>query len=135
MSQFRTPTKKSKYYVPGEVFLTTVHFCRQYPLWVSELDTAPDTSTGISYDRDRVQTSTQGDATADLAMRRQMISRKKELVDDTAREVAGPMDRWLIMGVGNGLTYFQLHDRGIPCGKDMYYDMRQRFYYELSKKI
>lgn len=135
MSQFRTPRKTSKYYVPGEVFLTTVHFCRQYPLWVSELAAAPDASKGVSYDRDRVQTSTQGDSTADLAMRRQMITRKKELVDDTAHEIAGPLDRWLIMGVGNGLTYFQLHDRGIPCGKDLYYDLRQKFYYELSKKI
>ena len=135
MSQFRTPRKTSKYYVPGEVFLTTVHFCRQYPLWEAELAANPDTATGISYDRDRVQTSGGYDATAELAMHRQMIARKKELVDDTASEVAGPMDRWLILGVGSGLTFYQLQDRGIPCVKDMYYDLRRKFYYELSKKI
>lgn len=135
MTQYRTPRKTSKYYVPGEVYLTTVHFCRQYPLWMQELETEPDTSKGISYDKERVQSSSQYDATSDIAMRRQMIAQKKKLVDDTAEAVAGIMSQWIILGVSHGLTYYQLKQQGIPCGKNMYYALRQRFYYEISRQI
>lgn len=135
MTQYRTPRKTSKYYVPSEVYLTTVHFCRQYPLWASELDTEPDSGKAIDYSKEYVQHSNSFDGTSEIAMRRKMVADKKKLVEDTAHEVAGVMEKWLIMGVCYGLTYFQLLDRGIPCGKDMYYNLRQRFYYELSKRI
>lgn len=135
MTQYRIPKETSKFFVPGEVYLTVVHFCRQYPLWVSELKIDPDSGQAIDYSKEHVQTSSQFDSTSELAMRRVMISQKKQLVDSVAREVAGNMNEWLVMGVGNGLTFFQLRDRGMPCGKDMYYNMRQKFYYELSKRI
>lgn len=135
MTQYRTPKKTSKYYVPEQVYRTVVYFCRQYPLWVSELKVEPDTSKAIDYSTDRVQTSSQYDATSEIAMHRQMISKKKEMVDTVAHNVAGNMDEWLILGVGHGLTYYQLRERGIPCGKNMYSALRQRFYYEMSKLI
>lgn len=135
MTQYRLPKKTSKYYVPGEVYLTVVHFCRQYPLWKAELDTSVDSGIGIDYSKVRVQTSNQYDATAELAMRRAEIARKKDLVDSVAEEVAGELSKWLVLGVGNGLTYYQLRERGIPCGKEMYYAVRRRFYYEMSKRI
>lgn len=135
MTQYRLPKKTSKYYVPGEVYLTVVHFCRQYPLWKAELDTSVDSGIGIDYSKVRVQTSNQYDATAELAMRRAEIARKKDLVDSVAKEVAGELSKWLVLGVGNGLTYYQLRERGIPCGKEMYYAVRRRFYYEMSKRI
>lgn len=135
MTQYRPPTKNSKYFVPPEVYLTVVHFCRQYPLWDAELRTDPDTSKGISYDKERVQSSNQYDATSDIAMRRAELARKKKLVENTAEEVAGPLAQWVILGVTQGLTYFQLFDRGIPINKNIYYALRQRFYFEVSKKI
>lgn len=135
MTQYRLPKKTSQYYVPGEVYLTVVHFCRQYPLWVAELGVDPDSAQGIDYSKERVQTSNQYDSTSDLAMRRAEIARKKAIVDEVAKDIANGLAKWLVMGVGNGLTYFQLRDRGIPCGKEMYYSMRQRFYYEMSKRI
>lgn len=135
MTQYRTPRTTSKYYVPKEEYLTVVHFCRQYPLWVAELGIEPDTSKGVSYDKERVQSSNQYDPTSELAMRRGRLSRKKQLVDDTARAVADAMGKWLVIGVTQGLTYYQLRLKGMPCGKNMYSSLRQRFYFELSKKI
>ena len=135
MTQYRVPRPTSKYYVPEQVYMTVVHFCRQYPLWKAELEMEPDTSKGISYDRERVQSSGQYDETSEIAMHRAMIQKKKDMVDTTAHDIAGNMDTWLILGVGHGLTYYQLRDRGIPCGKNMYSALRQRFYYEMSKLI
>lgn len=135
MTQYRVPKKTSKYYVPEQVYLTVVHFCRQYPLWKAELEINPNTQKAIDYSRDVVQTSNQFDQTSEIAMDRKMIEDKKELVEKTAHEVAGVLAEWLLLGVGHGLTYYQLVDKGIPCGKDMYYDIRRKFYFVLSKRI
>ena len=81
MTQYRTPRPTSKYYVPEEVYKTTVHYCRQYPLWKQELEADPDASKAIDYSADRVQTSSQPDPTSDIAMRRATIRRKKETVE------------------------------------------------------
>lgn len=135
MTQYRVPKKTSKYYVPEQVYLTVVHFCRQYPLWKAELEINPNTQKAIDYSRDVVQTSNQFDQTSEIAMDRKMIVDKKELVEKTAHEVAGVLAEWLLLGVGHGLTYYQLVDKGIPCGKDMYYDIRRKFYFVLSKRI
>jgi hypothetical protein len=95
----------------------------------------PNTQKAIDYGRESVQTSNQFDQTSEIAMDRKMIADKKKLVDDVAHEVAGVLAEWLLLGVGHGLTYYQLADKGIPCGKDMYYDLRRKFYYVLSKRI
>ena len=135
MSQYRTPTAKSKYYVPKEVYLTTLHYCRQYPLWLAELETEPDASKAIAYDKERVQSSNSYDATSEIAMHRVDIAQKKARVDDVSASVAGDLAQWLRLGVCYGLTYPDLAARGIPCADRTYYRMRKRFYYELSKII
>ena len=55
--QYRRPKKKSPYFVEPEIFDNVVTFCRCYPLWVKELQTLPDSSRAITYDKDKVQTS------------------------------------------------------------------------------
>lgn len=135
MVQFRTPTERSKYYVPKEVYLTVIHFCRQYPLWVAELETEPDASKAITYDKERVQTSNQFDATSEIAMHRHMIAEKKAVIDRISADVAGDLAQWLRLGVCYGLTFPDLEARGIPCAVNTYYRMRKRFYYEVAKTI
>ena len=49
MTQYRTPRPTSKYYVPEEVYKTTVHYCRQYPLWKQELEADPDYDPFLKY--------------------------------------------------------------------------------------
>ncbi len=128
-------TEKNEYYLPKEEFLTVLHFSMQYENWVKELRKLPDTSKAITYDEDKVQTSGGFDPCSEMAMRRHMIERKKKLVDDTVEEVAPEIAKYLLLGVGYGFTFYQLKAKGMPCEKDMYYTRRQRFYYELSRKI
>lgn len=134
MPHYRAPSEKSPFYVPKEVYLTVVHYCLQYPLWKAELETT-DGVKAIRYDKEKVQTSASDDAVYNAAVRRAELSKKKDLVDRIAREVADDLDRWLILGVCYGMTYYQLEYRGIPCGKDLYYTIRKKFYYEISKEI
>lgn len=135
MSQHRIPTKRSKYYIEKELYLTVVHFCRQYPSWIAELSIEPDTSKAITYDKERVQTSSTYDSTVEIAIRRAEIARKKALVEDTAAEISMDNGAWIILGVCYGLTFYQLEQRGLLIPRNRYYDMRREFYYQMAKKI
>ncbi len=135
MTKYRTLSKNNKYYLPKETYLTVIHYCKQYPEWEAQLNAYTDTVKAVTYDKDRVQTSPTSDATADLAIRRAEISRKKDMIDKTAEEVGGMLCKWLILGVCFDTPYYQLNQRGIPCGKDTYYNLRRKFYYEMSTKI
>lgn len=131
----RVLSEKNAFYLPKEEFLTVLHFALQYPNWVQELRTEPDTSKAITYDEERVQTSGGYDACSETAMRRYMLEKKKKLVEDTAREVAPEIYDYLILGVAYGWTFWQLQAKGMPCEKDMYYNRRRKFYHLLAKKI
>lgn len=126
---------KNKYYLPKEEFLTVLHWVKQYPQWLLELRTLPDTGKAITYDKDKVQSSGGFDPNAEMAMRRYTISKKKHIVEQVAEEVAPEIAEYLILGTAYGMTYIELERKGIPCGKTYYYDKRQRFYFELSKRI
>lgn len=131
----RILSEKNEFYLPKEEFLTVLHFALQYPNWVQELRTEPDTSKAITYDEERVQTSGGYDACSETAMRRYMLEKKKKLVEDTAREVAPEIYDYLILGVAYGWTFWQLQAKGMPCEKDTYYNRRRKFYHLLAKKI
>lgn len=137
MSKYRTPKPSSKYAIPKEDYLTAIHYSLRYPLWKEEVDTMADTSRAITYDKDKVQTSSDYDSTYEAAVRisDSYAMQKIKLIDDLLTLVAGTMDTWLRLGVCYGLTFNQLKGKGMPCEKDMYYTMRRRYYYELVKLI
>ena len=135
MTRHRAPSKKSKYYLPKESFLTAVHYCKQYPLWVAEIETIAGTVKGISYDKPRVQASSDYDPTEEAAIRLSDVSKKKDLLDKITVEIGGNLAEWIVYGVCYDMPYYKLQMKGIPCGKDLYYLLRRRFYYEVSKRI
>ena len=134
MAKYR-PTTKNKYALPKEEYLTAIHYALRYPLWLDELRTLGDTSQGIRYDKEKVQTSMTGGEVEDIAIRRVEIRGKIEMIDKIINSVANGMDHWLRQGVCYGLTFDQLKARDVPCERDSYYLMRRKFYYELSRRI
>ena len=137
MSKFRPPSKKNKYYIPKEDYLTAIHYSLRYPIWKQELDSVADTSRAINYDKDNVQSSGDYDSTFEAAVKltESAIARKVQMIDSTISIVAKGMDNWLRLGVCYGLTFNQLKNKGMPCERDLYYDMRRHYYFELSQKI
>lgn len=135
MSEIRIPHKKSRYFLPKETFLTVVHYCKQYPLWVAELNALADPRKAIAYTKDKIESSGNSDPTFEYATRRAKIEEKKSKVDEVSEIVAGMMSQWLILGVCYGFTFQQLHEKNIPCGKDLYYKMRRQFYFEMAKRV
>ena len=137
MSKYRPPSKKNRYYIPKEDYLTAIHYSLRYPIWKQEIDSIADTAKAIRYDKDKIQSSGDYDSTFEAAVKlsESDIAKKVKLIDDTITEVSKGMDNWLRLGVCYGLTFDQLKIKGMPCERDMYYQMRRHYYYELSKKI
>lgn len=134
--EHRIPTKNSKYYIPKQDYLTAIHYSLRYPLLQEEYRTGADTSKGLTYDKDKVQTSNDFNSTEDIGIRLAEIKEKIDLIDETLIESAGELlAPYLRLGVCYGLTYVQLQNKDIPCGHNHYYEIRRKYYYLLSKKI
>ena len=137
MGKYRTPSKKSKYYIPKEDYITAIHYSLRYPLWKQEVEDIADTSKGISYNKDRIQSSGTYDSTFEAAARVMESGKqhKMQIIDDTIHQVADGMDYWLRLGVCYGLNFEQLKGKGLPCEHKKYYEIRRHYYYELSMRI
>ena len=135
--KYRPLSRKNKYYIPKEDYLTAIHYSLRYPVWKQEIDAIADTAKAIQYDKDNVQSSGDYDATFEAAVKlsESTITPKVKLIDDIIYQVSKGMDNWLRLGVCYGLTFEQLKQKGMPCERDMYYDIRRHYYYELSKQI
>ena len=112
------------------------HYCLQYNEWQDELKYKCDTVRSIEI-TDMPTVHNNSDATQNLAMRRAELSNKCKLIEDTAKEADEELCQYILKAVTNeGITYNYLRMVcNIPCGKNMYYSVRKKFYYLLSKKI
>lgn len=127
-------SKKSKYWLPAEDLATAKHYAKRYPLWVAELKTCGGIS-GLSYDKEAVQTSGNSDPTAKQAMRMAEILDKINLVENAVAEADPTIYRWLLEAVTIGTNYDILIAKGMPCGKDYFYNRKRKFYKILAGKI
>lgn len=137
MGKYRIPSPNTRYALPKEDYLTAVHYSKRYPLWRQEVESMADTSRAITYDKDKVQTSFGYDSTYEAAVRIAESDKqhKIQMIDDIISQVAGGMDYWLRLGVCYDLSFGQLKAKGMPCEKDMYYNMRRHYLYELIQRI
>lgn len=130
------PLNSEKYEISKHRFLELYHFCMQYPEWKEELKYITDTVKSIQI-TDMPTSHNYKDQTAELAERRARLSKKCEIIEQTAIEADAELYPWILEGVTQEyVTYRYLKtSKHIPCGKDMYYNRRRKFYYLLSKKI
>ena len=134
--KYRPLSDKNQYYLPKQMYVAAVYYAQQYDIWLTTHEALCDSSKGIDYSKDRVQTNGTGDPTSENAMKAMELKAKLDLIDDIIRNVCKgneALEPYLLKGVCYAQTYWQLGD--IPCGKDLYYKLRQQFYWELSKKI
>ena len=127
---------KEKYNISKHRFAEVYHFCMQYNEWQDELKYKIDTVKSVEI-TDMPLTHSNGDSTSRLACRRAELNRKCELVEQTAIEAAPEFYNYLLKAVTNeGITFNYLKSvMVIPCGRDMYYDRRRKFYWLMSKKL
>ena len=75
------------------------------------------------------------DPTADIALAKEAILRKINLVKDVAKRTDEDLYEYLLVAITQGYSFKYLKTvMNIPCGKDMYYDRYRKFFYLLSKE-
>lgn len=138
MGKYRTLSENNKYYLPKHTYLTCIHYALQYRDWKASLDANRDTRGAIRYDKDKIQNGNDFDSTSETAIRMVEIENKVNMIDDIIHIACdgSNLDNYIRLGVCYGFSVHQLiNEQEMPCGKDLYYKIRQKFYYELSKKI
>ncbi len=130
------PLDKGKYDISKHKFWQMYHFCLQYNEWVDELRYKTDTVQSIEV-TDMPAAHGGGNATEQLAMRREELSRKCRLVEQTALEADPELYQYIMKAVTNeSITYNYLKMiMDIPCSKNTWYTRRKKFYWLLSQKI
>ncbi len=103
-----------KYAISRARFREMYYHCLQYNEWRDELEYTPES-----------------------AARREELIKKCRTVEETAFETAPDLCQYILKAVTNeGVTYTYLREiMKIPCGKDLYYACRRKFYWILSKKL
>lgn len=146
MSQYRTPTTASPYFMPKHKYLSALQYALQYEELKSELQDLYDKckASGIDYAKDRVQAGGGNDQVYIMAERIAEVSGKLKKISSTIIAVAPQgIEHYLFLSVCRGYSYHQLCEikdgdgkrNPVPMGKNAFARMRQRFYFELSKKI
>ena len=121
-----------KYYISRCAFRTVYNYCLMFHEWEAEYHN----SVGLRSTHSDGGSGTPGDPTASQAMRLKDIGERIELIRQTAYETEPLLYPYLLDAVTTeGLTFDMLKARGMPCERDMYYDRRRRFYWQMSKHL
>ncbi len=131
------PMNEKKYEISKHRFLELYHFCMQYQEWKTELKFKKDTVKGMENTDGIHGNGRVGSATEQLVIRRMKLREKCELIEQTAIEADPELYPYIIEGVTTEYASYKYlkQVKGIPCGKDMYYNRRRKFYWLLAQKI
>ena len=107
-------------------------YCRQYPDWISELNnmTVIKSQNVTGMPNGSGHTSNQ---TEELAIKRQELFKKCELIEQTAIEADGDLHQYIIKNVCYDKPVDYLITHGMPCSAPSFYDKRRYFFYLLDK--
>lgn len=107
----------------------------KYNEWLDEYNSLKDSVKAIQY-TDAPRGSGISDPTEKLAERRAELRRKMLKVENAAVDAGGDIAKYILMAVINeDVTFSQLEAKGIPCGKNYFYERRRKYYWLLSKEI
>ena len=126
-----------KYELSKEEYLSAKYYAQRYMEWLTRYNSLKDSVAAIVSDDMPHGKGGISDTTERLATERAELKTKIEKIEDAAREADSELGHYLLlMAVTPGMTYDTLvAAHNMPCGKDMFYDRRRKFYWLLSKKI
>ncbi len=135
MTKIRPELKNSEWAISKHSFYTAYHYALQYNEWRDRYIYLMGIDS-INFDG-MPPGSGKNSPTEKKGIEIAELRRKISLVEETAMETAPELYKWIIKAVTNeGISYTYLSTyMGIPCGKNLYYNRRRKFYYLLSQKI
>ncbi len=124
-------SKKNQYYISKHRYYELKHFCLQYPEFKRKyIDLCEKIPSGIICIK--FEKSMPGD---EILEKRHEYLEKMDMIEKCAKATDPVLGDYIFKAVTKGLTYsyFRMHD-GIPCGRDMFYQMYRKFFYILDKQ-
>ena len=124
-------SKKNQYYISKHRYYELKHFCLQYPefkkIYESLCEKIPG---GIIH----VNSNSYLQDDESLAVRQRYLD-KMNMIEKCALATDPVLGVYIFKAVTKGLTYsyFRMHD-GVPCGRDMFYQMYRKFFYILDRQ-
>lgn len=125
-----------KYTLGKNRYRELYYFCQQYGEWKEELRSSTHTVKSATVS-DMPVAHTVSDQTGELVRKRMELQKKIDLIEAAAEEAAPRLKDFIIKAVTNtGITYTYLNQiMEMPCGRNMYYETRRKFYWILDKKL
>lgn len=130
------PLNSRIYEISKHKFWELYHYCMQYNEWKDELKYSTDALKSVQI-TDMPHGSGTSDTTSSLAIRREILSRKCELIENTAKEADPELWEYILKSVTNeNVTFEYLRtNEDIPCGRNYFYKRRRKFFFLLSRKM
>lgn len=127
-----TISKKNEYYISKHRYYELKHFCLQYPEWLKEYKAIDYSSKAIDPSKERFGANI--DITAEIALKRDYLRKKMEMVEQAALSAAPELVDYILMAVTEGSSYEYLKmNKNIPCSRDMFYNRYRKFFWILSR--
>lgn len=128
-------SEKNPYWLEKHRYYELKHFCLQYPIWRKAYSSLDGLGTHPVDLARFVATNTLSDPTASCAITKAFYSERLDMVKGVADETDPTLADYILKAVTEGWSYDVLKARlGIPCCKDVYYDLYRRFFWLLSKE-
>lgn len=124
-------SKKSPYYISKHRMLELKHFCLQYEEWRQEYIRL---SVIQGYGYGKIPGGENSDKVSKVAIRAAELDRNMKMVLHCCKEADESIWSYIFEAVTCGLSYGALAAKGIPCGKDYYYDRYRKFFWLLNKE-
>lgn len=122
--------RMDKYHISNAMYRELLYFCRQYDDKRQRAALARGLTASAADGMPRGAGT--GEQTAMRAAKAMRLQRDVDLIDRTAREAAGEaLAPCLLRNVTRGIPYSCL---GAPCGKNMFWSVRKKFFYLLAEK-
>ena len=126
-------SKKNPYYISRHRYYELKHFCLQYNEWkdaYTMLDQAPEIGS-IIFSEEHPEWR---DYTGETATLKALLRSRMELVERVAKSCDWEIGDYIFIAVIEGRSYeYLLAVKEIPCGRDMFYDRRRKFFWMLSQ--
>ena len=124
-------SKHNRYWIDRHRYYELKHFCLQYKTWktyIREIDGMKSKNfPGGNFSKNI------SNPTLYAVELRELYSAKIKLVEDCAKEASPELSVYILKAVTEELSYENLKlVHGLPCGREMWYELYRRFFYILS---
>ena len=124
-----------KYKLNKPEYLSAKYYALRYNAWLDEYNSLKDSVAAVVPD-DMPHGSGSGNPTERLAIRREELRKKMEMIEQTAVEADAEFYQWILKRAVSGITYeYMSMNDGLYCSRRSFYRRLNKFYYILAKKI